>query len=72
NTWDGPYFAAFSANSSLLALRNRQNLASPSYFSLRLSKSDRLLAVLALRRGVRLARHPLLFAINHNNFCTLT
>ncbi|WP_206752972.1 hypothetical protein, partial [Massilia aquatica] len=32
----------------------------------------RLLAVLALRRGVRLAMHPLLFAINDNNFCTLT
>ncbi|MBC7858192.1 MAG: type II toxin-antitoxin system HicB family antitoxin [Burkholderiaceae bacterium] len=29
---DGPYFAVFSANSSLLALRNRQNLASPSCF----------------------------------------
>src|SRR5574340_340497 len=39
----GPYFAVFLTNRTTIGLQNRQNLFSPSHFSLRFFKSDRLL-----------------------------
>jgi len=51
---DGPYFAAFLVNRTIIDLQNRLNLASPSQIFASIFKPDRLLELFELQLNLNI------------------